>query len=72
LGLKLNGEEILYEISDNGPGIPTNLDYSKTKSLGFKLLSIFVKQLKGKYELINDNGLQILIRFKNDTENFNS
>ena len=72
LGLKLNGEEILYEISDNGPGIPTNLDYSKTKSLGFKLLSIFVKQLKGKYELINDNGLKILIRFKNDTENFNS
>lgn len=66
--LKKNNDSdtILFTISDNGPGIPINIDISKSKSLGFKLLNIFTKQLKGTYQIKNEIGLSISICFKNE------
>lgn len=66
--LKKNNDSdtILFTISDNGPGIPINMDISKSKSLGFKLLNIFTKQLKGTYQIKNEIGLSITICFKNE------
>ncbi len=66
--LKKNNDSdtILLTISDNGPGIPINIDISKSKSLGFKLLNIFTKQLKGTYQIKNEIGLSITICFKNE------
>lgn len=64
--------DLYYEIADNGPGLKEIIDPLKSKSLGFKLLNIFVKQLKGKYELKNEGGLHVCIRFKNEQKNINS
>jgi two-component sensor histidine kinase len=66
--LKKNNDSdtISFTISDNGPGIPINIDISKSKSLGFKLLNIFTKQLKGTYQIKNEIGLSITICFKNE------
>jgi two-component sensor histidine kinase len=50
-------------ISDNGNGLPEDFDIKNTKSLGFKLFNIFVKQLKGSFEYFNDNGLQFVIKW---------
>jgi len=50
-------------ISDNGNGLPEDFDIKKTKSLGFKLFNIFVKQLKGNFEYFNDNGLRFVVKW---------
>jgi len=68
---KFGGETILT-ISDNGPGIPEDLNISKSNSLGFKLLNIFTKQLKGSCDFKNSPGLTITIKFKDEQEGFNS
>jgi len=70
--LKKIDDNILLSIADNGPGIPDNIDLTKTNSLGFKLLNIFTKQLKGFLEFSNNSGLLVTIKFKNEQENFNS
>jgi two-component sensor histidine kinase len=68
---KFGGETILT-IPDNGPGIPDDLNLLKSNSLGFKLLNIFTKQLKGRYDFKNSPGLTITIKFKDEQEGFNS
>jgi len=60
---KIN-DEIVFSISDSGIGIPEDMDIAKTNSLGFKLLTIFVKQLKGSFECKNNPGLTVNIKFK--------
>lgn len=55
---------ITLKIKDNGPGMPEGFDINKSKSLGFKLITIFVKQLKGELIYYNDKGLTFEIKFK--------
>ena len=57
------GGYILF-LKDNGPGMPEDLDLSKSKSLGFKLIHIFVKQLRGEMKYFNNEGLNFEIKFK--------
>jgi|GEM_PF-5378529 len=64
--LKEMDSEIHLIVSDNGPGLPDNLNLKKADSFGYKLLNIFVKQIKGSYEYENNQGLSIKIKFKND------
>lgn len=59
-------KEIFLRISDNGPGLPDGGDVKKGKSLGFKLFGLFVKQLKGSFELDGSNGLCFSVRFPKD------
>ena len=50
-------------ISDNGVGIPENLDIEELESLGFKLVITLVDQLDGELELKRNNGTEFTIRF---------
>ena len=68
---KQNGFSSLT-IADDGPGLAEGMDLTKLNSLGFKLLNIFTKQLKGNYVVNNENGLSITINFKDEQEGFNS
>jgi two-component sensor histidine kinase/PAS domain-containing protein len=56
-----NGESLEIIISDNGKGYNIPTDPLKSNSLGMKLISIFVKQLKGKIEFDNLSGLRIRV-----------
>jgi two-component sensor histidine kinase/PAS domain-containing protein len=58
--------EIRLSIADNGPGLPEEGDIKKGKTLGFKLFGLFVKQLKGSYEIKSENGLQFSMVFPAD------
>ncbi len=52
------------EISDNGQGLPKNIDINKTKSLGLRLVSSISKgQLLGSIDYIYDSGAKFIIRF---------
>ncbi len=62
----INGEAG-YElvVSDNGKGIPEDMDIRKTRSLGLQLVFNLVEhQLQGKIELIRKNGTTYKIRFR--------
>jgi len=51
-------------LEDNGSGISTDLNLTKTTSLGLKLIYRLVKQLHGTITQTNENGAKFAINFK--------
>ena len=58
----------ILTVSDNGIGIPENLEIEDLDSLGFQLVVSLVDQLDGEFELKRNNGTEFTIKF-NVTEN---
>ncbi|MGB9927008.1 MAG: PAS domain-containing protein [Methanosarcina sp.] len=58
-------EEVPYTliVSDNGVGIPENLDFENSDTLGLQLVNILVDQLSGTVELKKDKGTEFVIKF---------
>ena len=50
-------------VSDNGVGIPENLDIEDIDSLGMQLVTTLVDQLDGEFELKRNNGTEFTMRF---------
>jgi two-component sensor histidine kinase len=50
-------------VSDNGVGIPENLDIENLDSLGMQLVTSLVDQLDGESELKFNNGTEFTMRF---------
>ena len=63
VAFKKTEEGYSLKIKDNGSGMPPDFDVNKSKSLGFKLIKIFVKQLKGELNYFNEDGFNFDIRF---------
>lgn len=61
-------DEVFLTIKDNGQGIPTGFDPDKSNSLGMSLMKGLSKQLHGRFELINQQGVTILVVFKKELE----
>lgn len=59
-----NDIEYKMIIKDNGAGIPENIDFNNSASLGLKLVKILSEQLGGNVELIRENGTEFRILFK--------
>ena len=53
----------ILTVSDNGIGIPENLDIEDLDSLGLQLVTSLVDQLDGELELKRNNGTEFTIRF---------
>lgn len=52
-------------VSDNGVGIPEDLDIRKPKSLGLRLITMLVDdQLEGEINLVRSKGTEFQIKFK--------
>ncbi len=51
-------------VHDNGIGLPQNFDLNKNESLGLLLVSNLARQLKGTFDLYNDNGTTASLKFK--------
>ena len=61
----INEDEFELEISDNGIGIPEDLDFRNTESLGLHLATILSEdQLHGKIELDRTRGTTFHVRTK--------
>ncbi|MDQ1266046.1 MAG: Histidine kinase [Bacteroidota bacterium] len=61
---KVNGNFINLVIGDDGVGLPENIDFRNTQSLGLRLVNILVKQLKGDINLVSkNNGVVFEINF---------
>ncbi len=59
--LKENAYQLI--VSDNGIGIPANIDITKTKSLGMKILHKLVQQIDGTLQSDFSNGTKFTITF---------
>ncbi len=54
----INDRDLILEISDNGIGIPKDIDITKSNSLGMILVNSFTSQLGGEMNLNSENGTQ--------------
>jgi len=60
---KRNGNNFALTISDNGVGIPSNLDIKALDSLGLQLVMSLIEQLDAELEIKRDNGTEFTIKF---------
>jgi two-component sensor histidine kinase len=51
------------EISDDGVGLPENLDPGTSGSMGMQLVTLLVQQLKGEFEIDQSSGTRFTILF---------
>lgn len=64
INLKHSGPgHLVLNISDNGTGLPPDVEVSKQGSLGFSLMRGLTRQLDGIFNIESNNGLHISIRF---------
>ncbi len=60
----INEDQIELSVSDNGVGLPPDMDFKNIETLGLTLISGLVEiQLDGTLELIRDRGTKCTIRF---------
>jgi two-component sensor histidine kinase len=64
-----NNTSFILTISDNGVGIPEDLDIENLDSLGMQLVTTLVNQLDGELELKRKNGTEFSIRFTVEESN---
>ncbi|BBO82977.1 hypothetical protein DSCO28_35430 [Desulfosarcina ovata subsp. sediminis] len=57
-------DEIVVSVWDDGVGIPQGLEWKTPRTLGLRLILLMVEQLKGKWEIISEQGLKTVIRWK--------
>jgi PAS domain S-box-containing protein len=58
IGVKKDDHRIIILFRDNGIGIPADLDWRDTRSLGLRLVNNLVDQLKGTIDLDRSSGTQ--------------
>ncbi|WP_440947661.1 PAS domain S-box protein [Methanosarcina sp. T3] len=56
-------------ISDDGKGLPEDLELESAESLGLQLVNILVDQLDGELELKRAQGIEFTIKFKVEKDN---
>jgi len=61
---RLGTEEYQLEVADDGIGIPNDVDITKTKSLGMKIIHKLIKQIDGELSTDFSEGTKFIITFK--------
>ncbi|VVB88283.1 PAS fold protein [uncultured archaeon] len=60
-----DGDKAELAVGDNGVGIPDDVDFRKTKSLGLRLITMLAEdQLQGEVNLDRSKGTEFKIKFK--------
>ncbi len=61
--LRREGEKYVLVVSDNGVGLPGEIDVLNSETLGLQLVSALVAQIEGRLELTRDTGTVFKITF---------
>lgn len=64
INMQIEGDCLVLKIGDNGKGLPKNIDYRNTESLGLQLVVTLTDQLNGTIELGLEKGTNYTIIFK--------
>ena len=59
----LDNQTFRLILSDDGIGLPVNFDFTRSKSLGLTMIRGLSKQLKGKLEITQCNGVEVSLVF---------
>jgi len=59
----LEGDNVLLVVEDNGAGLPKSIDRQKVQTMGLKLVTDLVKQIKGTLQIDMSNGTEFKILF---------
>lgn len=62
--LKRDGDAFILKMSDDGVGIPEDIDFEKAETLGFQLINSLTNQLDGQIEMHSNNGTSFIVKFK--------
>lgn len=62
--LHRENENIVLKVSDNGVGIPEDVDYQNTSSLGLQLVDNLTMQVRGELDLDRSQGTTFTLTFK--------
>ena len=60
---KLKDNRCKLIVQDNGVGIPDDIDFNTTESLGLHLIKILTEQVKGTLEVIREEGTKFVINY---------
>ncbi|MCJ7499415.1 sensor histidine kinase, partial [bacterium] len=61
---QLKNKSYLLTVSDDGIGMPRNVDINKTKTLGMQLITVLVGQLGGTLKIKRREGTSFMINFR--------
>ncbi|MBI5679716.1 MAG: PAS domain-containing protein [Methanobacterium sp.] len=64
VSFKTHGQKYELIISDDGIGIPKDIDFKNTDSLGLQLVNNLIDQLDGEIEIEKTHGTKFKIKFK--------
>jgi PAS domain S-box-containing protein len=67
IGLKQEGKNFYLQVKDNGVGLPENLDFKKSRTLGLQLVISLVKQIDGEIKLSKEKETCFQVKFKEIT-----
>lgn len=60
---KQSEAEILLVLSDNGVGLPPDLDWTTSRSLGLRLVRALAQQLRANLEIRSQGGTEVRMTF---------
>ncbi|MDP3065108.1 MAG: sensor histidine kinase [Methanobacteriaceae archaeon] len=59
-------DEYVLEVTDNGLGLPEDLDLSKTNSLGMQIVNSLTEQINGEQEVVRSPVIMFRITFQEE------
>ena len=66
ISFEKDGDNKILAVHDSGVGLPANLDFKNTDSLGLQLVVTLVDQIDGDIKYEFSNGSKFIINFKRD------
>jgi two-component sensor histidine kinase len=55
-------------VTDNGVGLPADIDVKNPKTLGLQLVNMLVNQLHGTLDVVTDGGTTFMVTFSADRD----
>ena len=63
ISFQRSDKQCVLEVSDDGIGLPAQLEIQSANSMGFQLLVLLVEQLKGTAEVDRSSGTRFVVTF---------
>lgn len=67
IGFKLIDGIYSLVVADDGVGIPENMDFKNTDSLGLRIINMLTDQIEGNIKVEGENGTKFTIEFKEES-----
>jgi len=63
---KSENNEYIIRVTDDGVGLPDEINIKETSSLGLQLIAMLVEQIGGDLTILSQNGTTFILKFKSE------